>query len=104
MQALISKLRYSLNWLFRDLTERRGKYVIAEVPNLPLLIFMISVVLSLAIYPGVVQKTCAVIAYVALLYWGIQESRGGRSRFRKLMGIMGILGAIGAFALLFHLF
>ncbi|MDB5181474.1 MAG: hypothetical protein JWP13_237 [Candidatus Saccharibacteria bacterium] len=92
----MARVRYYINWLFRDLTTRRGNFVIAEVPNLPLIIFMISVVLSVAIYPGFVQKTFAVIAFVSLLYWGFQEFRGGRSRFRKLLGILGMIAAVGA--------
>ena len=90
------RLRYYMNWFFRDLTERRGKYVIAEVPNLPLVIFMVSLILSIAIYPGVVQKTFSFIAFAALLYWGYKEYGSGRSRFRKLLGALGILSAIGA--------
>lgn len=101
---VVHRIRRAIHWLFRDQTERRGKYVIAEVPNLPLLVFMVAVVLSVAIYPGPVQKTFAVIAYVALLYWGYREFRGGRSRFRKLLGILGILAAIGAMLMLLHIF
>lgn len=87
--------RYS-NWLFRDMTERRGKYVIAEVPNLPLVVFMVSLIISLAIYPGALQTTLAVVAYISLFYWGFQEWRGGRSRFRKLLGILGMVATVGA--------
>jgi hypothetical protein len=95
------RIRYYLNWLFKDLTSRRGKYVIAEVPNAPLLVFMVAVVLSVVIYPGTTQKIFAALAYISLLYWGYKEFRGGRSRFRKLLGIIGILAAIGAAMLVF---
>lgn len=91
----MARIKHFLDWLFRDLTERRGKYVIAEVPNLPLMVFMISLVLSLLIYPGPVQDFFNIIAYASLVYWGYKEYRGGRSRFRKLLGILGIISVVG---------
>jgi uncharacterized membrane protein SirB2 len=95
----MAKLRYFIHWLFQDLTQRKGKYVIAEVPNWPLLIFMGAIILSISIYPGVIQKIFSIIAYIALLFWGFLEWRGGRSRFRKLLGILGMLAVVGAIAL-----
>lgn len=95
----MDKVRYYMNWWFRDLTERRGKYVIAEVPNLPLVIFMISLVVSVAVYPGPTQTVFTYIAYTSLGYWGLLEYRGGRSRFRKLLGALAMLSVAVAFLL-----
>lgn len=92
----MNKVRYYSDWLFRDLHTRRGKRVIAEVPNLPLLVFMGSVILNVILYPGVIQKSFGYLGYAALLYWGILELKSGRSRFRKLLGILGIIAAVGA--------
>lgn len=90
-----------MNWLFRDLTTRRGNYVIAEVPNRPLLIFMAAIVVGVAVYPGFIQKLFLATACIALFYWGIKEYRSGRSRFRKLLGMLGMLSAVGAVFLIF---
>jgi hypothetical protein len=95
----MDRIRYYTNWLFQDLTQRRGKYVIAEVPNVPLVIFMLAIVFSLAVYPGPLQTTLSVVAFLALFYWGLQEFRSGRSRFRKLLGILGMLSVVGALLL-----
>lgn len=95
----MAKLRYWIRWLFQDLTERRGKYVIAEVPNWPLIVFMVAIFLSVAIYPGSTQKFFSIVAYLALLLWGFLEWRSGRSRFRKLLGILSMLAVIGALVL-----
>lgn len=97
----MDKIKYWTRWLFQDLTQRKGKYVIAEVPNGPLLVFMITLIISVILYPGMAQRVLFIISYVALLWWGILEARSGRSRFRKLLGILGIIAAIGATALLF---
>jgi hypothetical protein len=85
-----------MNWWFQDLTTRRGKFVIAEVPNAPLITFMVSLMLGVAIYPGFVQKVFLFISFAALFYWGVLEYRTGRSRFRKLLGILGILSVVAA--------
>jgi uncharacterized membrane protein len=95
----MSKILYYIDWLFKDLTERKGKYVIAEVPNLPLIVFMVSIILGVLSNPGGFQMVMTVIAYLAISYWGWQEWRGGRSRFRKLLGILGLLAVVGALVL-----
>jgi len=95
----MAKIKYWLDWLFKDLTERRGKYVIAEVPNLPLVIFMVTLIIGIIQYPGFGQKLFLGISFVAIIYWGILEYKGGRSRFRKLLGVLGLLGAVGALML-----
>jgi hypothetical protein len=97
----MAKVRYWIHWLFQDLTQRRGKYVIAEVPNWPLLLFMAAIILSVVIYPGPVQKFFIYLAYFSLAFWGWLEWRTGRSRFRKLLGILGMIAVVGAFLLLF---
>lgn len=91
-----SRPHYYLDWLFKDLNGRRGKYIIAEVPNLPLVIFMISIVLGVVLYPGLAQTFFIVVAYVSLAYWSVREWRGGRSRFRQLLGILGVISVIAA--------
>jgi hypothetical protein len=95
----MARIRYWLDWLFKDLQGRRGKYVIAEVPNLPLAIFMVSIVLALVFYPGFSKVVVTIIAYAALLWWSYLESNGGRSRFRKLLGYLGYAAVLGAVVL-----
>lgn len=97
----MQKVHYYMDWLFKDLNSRKGKYVIAEVPNAPLLIFMVSIIVAVVANPGVFQTIMVVIAYIAIAYWGYAEWRSGRSRFRKLLGILSLLAVIGA--LVMHL-
>ncbi|HEX8227194.1 MAG TPA: hypothetical protein VF572_04990 [Candidatus Saccharimonadales bacterium] len=95
----MARAKYYMDWIFKDLNGRKGKYVIAEAPNLPLIIFTVFIILAVVVYPGFFQTLCAFIAYAALLWWGIAEARSGRSRFRKLLGYAGILAVAGALLL-----
>ena len=92
-------MHYWLDWLFKDFNGRKGKYVIAESPNVPLIVFMVAIILAVVVYPGFWQKLFATIAYAALIWWSVLEIRGGRSRFRKLLGLCGIIAVIGALLL-----
>lgn len=95
----MQKARYYADWLFKDLRGRRGKYIIAEVPNLPLVVFMISVVLGVILYPGFWQTLFQIIAFASLTIWSLGEYRGGHSRFRKLLGILGLASVLIVFVL-----
>lgn len=90
----MQQIKYYADWLFKDLHGRRGKYIIAEVPNLPLIIFMISVVLGVVLYPGFWQSFFQGVAFASITLWSIREYRGGRSRFRKLLGLLGLISVI----------
>jgi energy-coupling factor transporter transmembrane protein EcfT len=92
-------MKYWLDWLFKDFNGRRGKYVIAETPNVPLVIFMACIILAVVSDPGRVQSGFTLAAYAALVCWGIMEAHSGRSRFRKLLGYVGLLAIVGALIL-----
>ena len=92
----MTNIRNLLDWLFKDLNGRNGKYIIAEAPNVPLIAFIVCIVLAVVVYPGFFQTLCAVIAFIALTYWSYGEARSGRSRFRKIIGYFGGLAVIGA--------
>ena len=91
--------RYYLDWLFKDLQGRNGKYVIAEAPNLPLIVFMVTIVLALIMYRGFFQTFFAACAYLSFAYWGYFEARSGRSRFRKILGYLALLSVTAALAM-----
>lgn len=95
----MQRARYYTDWLFKDLHGRRGSYVIAEVPNLPLIIFMLSIVLGVILYPGFWQTAFIILAYLSLAYWSYLEVTSGRSRFRRLLGMLGIISILGAILL-----
>ncbi len=98
----MSTIKYYADWLFKDMHGRHGKYIIAEVPNLPLIVFMVSMGLGIIMYPGPFQTFLILTAYVAFFLWGIMEFRGGRSRFRKIIGFLAIVSVI--LAVIWHSF
>jgi len=95
----MTALRRHLDWWFKDLTVRKGGYVIGEPFNKPLVIFTISIILAVIVYPGFWQFAFSLIAYIAMVWWGIREIWKGRSHFRKLLGILGLLAVAGALIL-----
>ncbi len=98
-RIMIKKVHYWLDWLCRDLTTRKGSYVIVEAPNAWLIAFMISLIIGVVVYPGLLQKILLIIAYVTLSVWGWKELRTGRSNFRRVLGGAGIVAAIVALIL-----
>lgn len=95
----MKSFRKHLDWWFKDLTVRKGDYVIGTAPNRWLIIFTISIVIALVNYRGFWQFAFTLIAYASLLVWGILEIRSGQSRFRKLLGYMSLVAVAGALIL-----
>ncbi|HEX8182141.1 MAG TPA: hypothetical protein VF575_00905 [Candidatus Saccharimonadales bacterium] len=95
----MTQLKQGMDWLFKDLHGRNGKYIIVQAPNVPQVIFVIFIILAVIVYPGFLQTLFAFIGYAALAYWGYLEITSGLSRFRKLLGYLAVLAVIGALLL-----
>lgn len=91
-------LRRGFRWLFRD--RATGKVAIAQVPNLPLALFVLAAAWrSLAEPQGVVGTVLSAAGAVALLWWAAAELAAGVNPFRRFLGgavlvatIVGLLG------------
>ena len=94
--VLMQSLRRHADWWFKDLTVRRGRYVIAEPFNAPLIVFTVGIVLTVVANPGFFHTPFALISYRALVYWGVLEFKHGRSRFRKALGILAFVAVAAA--------
>lgn len=74
------------DWIFRD--RRTGVITVAQVPNLPLWIFLVATVLE-RIASG--SHTVMVIAQwtgtVALGWWAVDEIARGVNPWRRLLGV-----------------
>ncbi len=75
----------AIDWLFRD--EATGKLVIAQVPNLPLAVFLVATGVRMALQPtGTAGAVVSVVGAVSLTWWAVLEIARGDSRFRRLLG------------------
>ena len=78
-------LRRAFDWLFRD--RRTGAVVVAQVPNLPLALFLVAAAVRRFVQlDGTVGTVVAVVATGALLWWAADEILRGVNPFRRLLG------------------
>jgi hypothetical protein len=72
-----------VDWLFRDRTT--GKIVIAQVPNVPLIAWLVATGGAL-VTTGVVHTILGYTATVALVVWAGDELLRGVNPFRRMLG------------------
>jgi hypothetical protein len=84
----------SIEWWFRN--RQTGEITIGQVPNIPLVVFLVAWLANLIAAPGgSVGTGLEVIAAFALLVWGVEELVWGVNPFRRLLGAV-VLGALVA--------
>ena len=87
-----------VDWLFRD--RRTGRIVVAQVPNLPLWIFLATVVARWVVPEDSGAFTALrVVALASLGWWAVDEVVRGVNPWRRLLGIGGcvvvVAGVVG---------
>ena len=83
--VVIDRLRRALDWAFRD--RRTGRIVVAQVPNLPLAVFLIAALAGRVLdLRGGVATAVTVLATGALLVWALDEVVRGVNPFRRALG------------------
>lgn len=79
----------AFNWLFRN--RQTGSITVAQVPNLPMWIFLASVLLRWAVSgDSALGPWIEGIALASLSWWAILEVRRGVNPWRRLLGVGGI--------------
>jgi hypothetical protein len=74
-----------VDWLFRD--RATGKLAIVQVPNVPLLVFLVGLVLRSVLHPtGTLHAVLTVVGTAALLVWAIDEIVRGVNPWRRALG------------------
>jgi hypothetical protein len=64
-----------------------GQWAIAQLPNLPLAIFLVAALLKRAFHPhGAGGAALSVVSGVSLAWWSVDEIVRGDSPFRRLLG------------------
>jgi hypothetical protein len=83
-----SRLRSASDWLFRD--RQTGEVVIAQFPNLPLWIFLATVVLRRVVPEDSGAFTLVrAVARAARGWWALDEVIRGVNPWRRLLGLAG---------------
>ncbi|UKP01289.1 hypothetical protein [Nostoc sp. UHCC 0870] len=78
---------------FRD---SDGNVVIAQMPNLPLIVWIVTSVLALIFTPGKINTVLEVVANGSLFTWAWMELFQGVNYFRRLLGLVVLIGIIAS--------
>ncbi|MFN6461687.1 MAG: hypothetical protein RMZ41_007535 [Nostoc sp. DedVER02] len=77
--------------IFRD---SEGKIVLAQLPNLPLIIWIVTTILSLIFTTGKINTLLDILANGSLFTWAWLELFEGVNYFRKALGLLVLTGLI----------
>lgn len=81
------------NSTFRD---SEGNIVLAQMPNLPLLVWVGATILKLLLTSGTIYLGLDAIAFGVLFTWAWQELFQGVNYFRRALGLIVLIGAIAS--------
>jgi hypothetical protein len=85
-----------IDWLFRN--RQTGEITIAQVPNLPLGLFLVATGLRWLFDPsGGVRTALGALATVGLLWWAVDEVVRGVNPWRRLLGGAVLAGQVAKF-------
>jgi hypothetical protein len=78
---------------FRD---SNGEIVIAQMPNLPLIVFLVATILSLIFTSGKINTVLDLLANGSLFTWAWMELFQGVNYFRRGLGLAVFIGIIAS--------
>ena len=78
---------------FRD---SNGEIVIAQMPNLPLIVFLVATILSLIFTSGKINTVLEILANGSLFTWAWMELFQGVNYFRRGLGLAVFIGMIAS--------
>lgn len=78
----------------RTFRDSEGKIVIAQMPNLPILIWLTATLLQLILTSGKIHTGLNLVAFGSLFTWAWQEIFQGVNYFRRALGLVVLVGAI----------
>ena len=82
-----------LDKTFRD---SDGKIVIAQMPNLPLIVWIVTSILALIFTTGKINTVLDVVANGSLFTWAWLELFQGVNYFRRALGLFVLIGIIAS--------
>lgn len=81
----MSKLNNVYKQLFID---KNGRFVVAQFPNVPLIIWLVSILVNLVINNHTANTIISAVGTVSLATWAILELFSGVNLFRKILGTL----------------
>ncbi len=79
--------------IFRD---SEGKIVIGQMPNLPLIVWMVASLLKLVFTKGQIYTGLDAVAFGSLFTWAWEELFQGVNYFRRALGLGVLIGVIAS--------
>jgi len=83
-------------WLDRVFRDREGKIVLAQMPNLPLIVWMGASLLKLILTTGKINTGLEVLAFGSLFTWAWEELFQGVNYFRRALGLLVLVSLIAS--------
>jgi hypothetical protein len=78
----------------RTFRDSEGNIVIAQMPNLPILVGLTATLLRFVLPSGDLQTTLGLVGFGALFTWAWQELFSGVNYFRRSLGLIGLVSLI----------
>ena len=78
---------------FRD---SEGNIVIAQPPNLPLIVGIVASLLKLVVTAGTINLVLDLVAFGALFTWAWEELFQGVNYFRRALGLIALVALISS--------
>jgi hypothetical protein len=78
----------------RTFRDREGKIVIAQMPNLPILVWLVVTLLQLVVPSGKIETGLNLVAFGTLFTWAWQELFEGVNYFRRSLGLVVLVSMI----------
>ena len=77
--------------IFRD---SEGNIVIAQPPNLPLIVGLVASLLKLIVPTGEINLALELVAFGSLFTWAWEELFQGVNYFRRALGLIALVGLL----------
>ena len=96
-QNVLTTLKFMENTLFdKTFRDNEGNIVIAQAPNLPLLVGLVATVLKLIVTTGNIHTGLDAVAFGSLFTWAWLELFEGVNYFRRALGFVVLVGVIAS--------
>ena len=73
---------------------KQGNIILAQKPNFPIVVWLISMAITLIVKNGAVHNLFAVLAFGAIFTWAWLELFHGDTYFRRLLGLVVLVATI----------